>query len=181
VEEMRPEQHSRLDTIYTQLKRFMGIQETAPRPSPVIPQVETPSQTVNIPQAEKLAQIALTPQAERTQAAFISKPSGTPIPVVESVESIVVKPATGDKKGAKKPPPEPVKPLNIVSEIDEILQDMITGTPLLERGLQLVETPSHSIAVWIDKHQFENIEAVKDPEVQQVIHAAVKKWENKPL
>jgi hypothetical protein len=170
LDEMRPEQRSRLDTIYTQLKRFMGIQETAPRPSPVTPQVETP------------AQVALTPQVVKpAQAAFISQPSGTPIPIVERAETIVVKPATGDKKGAKKPPPEPVKPLNIVGEIDDILQDMITGTPLFERGLQLVETPSHSIAVWIDKHQFENIEAVTDPEVQQVIHAAVKKWENKPL
>ena len=103
-----------------------------------------------------------------------------PKPTPPGPETIVIPAAAGDKKGAKKPLPEPIKPLNIIGEIDEILQDMITGTPLFERGLELVETPAHTIAVRIDSHEFESIDAVTDPDVQQIIRAAVKKWENKP-
>jgi hypothetical protein len=158
VDEMRPDQRSRLETAYSQLKRFMGVQDTGPRPVTTVPQAEMPA-----------------------QAGFISQTPITSVPVAVSAETIVIPPATVDKKGGKKPPPEPIKPLNIVGEIDDILQDMIAGTPMLERGLQLVETPNHTIAVWIDKHQYENIEAVPDPEVKQIIHSAVKKWENKPL
>jgi len=155
--EMRPDQRSRLETCYSQLKRFLGVQDTAPRPTPVAPAVTQP--VVEIPIPEEPIK---------------------PIPAKISFETIVIPAAAVDTKSGKKAAPEPIKPLSIVGEIDEILQNMIDGTPYLERGLQLVETPSHTIAVWIDHNQYETIDAVPDPEVRQVIHAAVKKWEAKP-
>jgi hypothetical protein len=158
LSEMRTDQRSRLETCYSQLKRFLGVQDTGPRPTMAIPRVEQPEPEV-----------------------FIAPEPVKPIPAKINLGALVVPAAAVDKKGGKAPAPEPIKPLSIVGEIDEILQNMIEGTPLLERGLQLVETPNHTIAVWIDKHQFENIDAVTDPEVQQVIHAAVKKWEDKPI
>jgi hypothetical protein len=158
VDEMHPEQRARLETVYSQLKRFMGVQDTVQRQATITSLTEQPAVTAIIP-----------PEPVK------------PIPAKLSLETIVVPSASLDKKGGKKTPPEPIKPLSIVGEIDEILQNMIADTPLLERGLQLVETPSHTIAVWMDKRQYENIEAVPDPEVQEIIHRAVKKWENKPI
>jgi hypothetical protein len=155
--EMRPDQRSRLETCYSQLKRFLGVQDTGPRPVPTTPPLVQPVKEIPIPEVPI-----------------------EPIPAKLSFETIVM-PSAAAGKGGKKAAPEPIKPLSIVGEIDEILQDMIDGTPFLERGLQLVETPSHTIAVWIDHHQYENIDAVPDPDVQQVIHAAVKKWEDKPV
>jgi hypothetical protein len=154
--EMRPDQRSRLETCYSQLKRFLGVQDTGPRPTPVTPPVVQP--------------VKETPILEEPVK---------PIPAKLSFETIVIPSAAAGKAG-KKPVTEPAKPLSIVGEIDEILQNLIDGTPFLERGLQLVETPGHTIAVWIDHHQYENIDAVPDPEVQKVIHTAVKKWEDKP-
>jgi hypothetical protein len=183
VNEMRADQRSRLETIYSQLKRFMGVQDTTPRPATVTPvavQVEKPAQA---PFTESL--IPSTPsqtiiaQPAPVQSIPARSAPATPVAAVVSPETVVIPPATEDKKGAKNPPPAPVKPLNIVGEIDEILQEMIAGTPLFERGLELVETPAHTIAVWVDSHQFDSIDAVTDPEVQQIIRAAVKMWENK--
>jgi hypothetical protein len=155
--EMRPDQRSKLETCYSQLKRFLGVQDTGPRPIPTASPVVKSVEDFSIPEVPI-----------------------EPIPAKISFETIVL-PAALAGKGGKKAAPEPIKPLSIVGEIDEILQNMIAGTPLLERGLQLVETPNHTIAVWIDHHQYESIDAVPDPDVQQVIHTAVKKWEDKPL
>ena len=156
--EMRPDQRSRLETCYSQLKRFLGVQDTGPRPIPTTPPVVQPIKEISIPEVPI-----------------------EPIPAKLNFETIVIPSVAADKKGGKKAVAEPIKPLSIVSEIDEILQNMIDGTPFLERGLQLVETPNHTIAVWVDHHQYESIDAVPDPDVQQVIHAAVKKWEAKPV
>jgi hypothetical protein len=155
--EMRPDQRSKLETCYSQLKRFLGVQDTGPRPIPTASPVVKSVEDFSIPEVPI-----------------------EPIPAKISFETIVL-PSALAGKGGKKAAPEPIKPLSIVGEIDEILQNMIAGTPLLERGLQLVETPNHTIAVWIDHHQYESIDAVPDPDVQQVIHTAVKKWEDKPL
>jgi hypothetical protein len=210
VNEMRTDQRARLETVYSQLKRFMGVQDTAPRLTPITPvetQIERPTQVPSVKPVTPPAQ----PQIATSQPSPLQTASGQPNPLRPTIaqpapfqpafthsipeqpsipvpplasapilELNVVQPVAVGKKGAKKPLPEPVKPLNIVSEIDEILQDMIIGTPMLDRGLELVETPAHTIAVWIDSHQFESIDAVTDPEVQQIIRAAVNKWENKP-
>ncbi len=183
VNEMRADQRSRLETIYSQLKRFMGVQDTTPRPATATPaavQVEQPSQA---PFTDSFTQPVpsqtITSQTAPVQSTPIRPVPATPLAATVNPETVVIPPSIEDKKGAKKPPPAPIKPLNIVSEIDEILQDMIADTPLYERGLELVETPTHGIAVWIDSHQFDSIDAVTDPDVQQTIRAAVKKWENK--
>jgi hypothetical protein len=193
VNEMRADQRSRLETVYSQLKRFMGVQDTTPRPATVTPAAAQVEQSAQVPFTEPLSQ-PVPAQTFTSQSVPAQTIPAQPAPV----QSIPIRPApatpataavnpktndlpavTEDKKGAKKPLPAPIKPLNIVGEIDEILQDMIAGTPLLERGLELVETPAHTIAVRVDSHQFESIDAVTDPEVQQIIRSAVKNWENK--
>lgn len=198
VNDMRADQRSRLETIYSQLKRFLGVQDTAPRPAPITPASVAVEQPAQVPFTEPLGQPvpsqsnpvqgfssqpaptqSIPAQPARSQTSPAQPVVTTPLKAAISPEDIVIQPPAGDKKGSKKTAPELVKPLNIVGEIDEILQVMIAGTPLLDRGLQLVETPAHTIAVWVDSRRFESIDAVPDPEVQQVIRAAVKKWENK--
>lgn len=203
VNDMRADQRSRLETIYSQLRRFMGVQDTTPRPAPVTPmaaQVEVSAQTsITEPLSQPVFPQTITTQSVPTQSVPTqsiptqSVPAqSTPVqsvPIKSALATPVATPAnpeinaipaiTEDKKSAKKTLPVPIKPLNIVGEIDEILQDMIAGTPFFERGLELVETPAHTIAVWIDSHQYESIDAVTDPEVQQIIRTAVKNWENK--
>jgi len=111
----------------------------------------------------------------RLQPPIQKPPSETPVvPAVESVQPVPVKLSL-----TKKVVTEPIKPLSIVAEIDEILQSSIEATPLAERGLKLLETPSHTISVCIDKQQYQSIDEVPDLNIQEIIHAAVRKWEDK--
>ena len=49
--EMRPDQRSRLETCYSQLKRFLGVQDTATTcPVPTAPPVVQPVKDISIPE-----------------------------------------------------------------------------------------------------------------------------------
>jgi len=78
-------------------------------------------------------------------------------------------------------PPKKTGPLppakSIVFQIDAILQDQISGTPLADRGIRLAEAPGQGVMVWLGLNHFQGIDAVPDPEVQAAIRKAVKTWE----
>ena len=78
--------------------------------------------------------------------------------------------------------PKPSLPLahkSIVSQIDEILQDQISGTALAGRRIKLTEAPGQGVTVWIGLAQFQGIDAVADAEVVAAIRHAVNTWEAK--
>jgi hypothetical protein len=86
------------------------------------------------------------------------------------------------------PPPPPAQKIkdepaalptskSIVSQIEDILQDMIAGTPLEKRDVHLVEDPTHGVVVKVGLERYEGIDSVPDPEVKKVIQAAVQEWE----
>ncbi len=148
INQMRDDQRARLETCYGQLKRFLGVQETA----------------------------AQSASGKSGQQPPIQKPpsSKVVVPAVDTVQPVPIKLPL-----SKKVVTEPIKPLSIVAEIDDILQSTIEATPLAERGLKLLETPSHTISVILDKHQYQSIDEVPDPNIQEIIHAVVKQWEDK--
>jgi hypothetical protein len=131
-------------------------------------------------QLKRFLGIQETPPQAATPATATQPPTWKPLAEASQPEPVsIVPPAAVDKKGSKRPLPEPIKPLNIIGEIDEILQEMITSTPLEEQKLKLAETPAHTISVWIGKQQYQSIDEVPDDNIKQVLHAAVKKWEDK--
>ncbi|MCJ7584206.1 MAG: hypothetical protein MUO30_05495 [Anaerolineales bacterium] len=97
---------------------------------------------------------------------------------------------SGQEQPAKPPIPaktkEPkveqpaVAAFSIVAQIDQILQDRLTGTPLAGRGIHLQESPEGGVMVWVGLQRFEGIDAVLDPEVKAAIRQAVEAWEKKP-
>ena len=66
----------------------------------------------------------------------------------------------------------------MVEEIDEIMQNMIKGTPLENRGVRIAQDRL-GIVVWIGLDHFEGIDAVKDPEIQAALRKAVSEWESR--
>ncbi len=90
------------------------------------------------------------------------------------------------KRPTVKPPVEKPgddqKPLiirsrSIVMQIEDVLQDMLSGSPLESRDVHLLEDPDRGVIVTIGASSYEGIEAVPDPEVKAVIRAAVAAWE----
>lgn len=66
---------------------------------------------------------------------------------------------------------------SIVSQIEDILQDMIDSTPLQHQGLHLIEDPLRGVIVSVGGRQYEGIDAVPEGEARNAIRAAVAEWE----
>lgn len=85
---------------------------------------------------------------------------------------------------ANLPPTPPAKPearasTSIVSQINDILQEILVESPMAERKIALTQEPSMGVVVWVDGVKYSGIDAVPDPAVKELIQAAVRKWERK--
>lgn len=74
---------------------------------------------------------------------------------------------------------EPAKPeaLTIAGQISKIMDEMLEGNPLKEKGVKLIENQKNGVDVWVGMEKFDGIGAVPYPEVQELIRNAVKRWE----
>jgi hypothetical protein len=70
---------------------------------------------------------------------------------------------------------------SIVVQIDNILQEMLTGSTLESRGIRLTEGANMSVIVWVGNEFFQGIDHVPDPVIAQVIRTAVAEWEKRSV
>jgi hypothetical protein len=104
-------------------------------------------------------------------------PEAAPAPI--SVPSAAVPTPTRPAPAAPAKKGETLAPLSMVAQIDEILQQRLTGTPLEDKGIKLVETPGGGVTVIVGIQRFAGVGEVTDPEVQAAIRAAIAAWERK--
>jgi hypothetical protein len=71
------------------------------------------------------------------------------------------------------------KPKSIVEQINDIMQEMMHGTPLENKGVRLVEDPRKGVVVWIGLEPFAGVDAVTDPQVKEALRAAANEWERR--
>ncbi len=76
-------------------------------------------------------------------------------------------------------PSKVAKPLSIVEQINDILQETIKDTPLAGRMIRLVEDPREGVVVWIGLEHFPGVDAVPDPEVKAALRNAANEWERR--
>lgn len=67
--------------------------------------------------------------------------------------------------------------LSITQQISAILEEMLEGTDLKEKGIKLLENQENGVDVWIGMEKFSGIDTVPYPQVRQLIHDAVVRWE----
>ncbi len=70
-----------------------------------------------------------------------------------------------------------VAPKTIAGQISDIIDKMLEGNPLREKGIKLIENSSHGVDVWIGLEKFDGIDAIPYPEVKSLIRQAVAQWE----
>lgn len=70
-------------------------------------------------------------------------------------------------------------PGSIVAQIDSILQTQIVGSPLIEQGIRLLESPEGGVIVLVGMRKFEAIDDVPDDQIKAAIRKAIATWENK--
>ncbi len=73
------------------------------------------------------------------------------------------------------------KPVSMVTQIDDILQEKLPSSPLAGRTIRLFELPGHEIQVVVDAEQFRGIDAVPDEDVRGIIRQSVADWEKRTL
>lgn len=95
-----------------------------------------------------------------------------PTKIKEVVTSEVTPPVLPPKNAEKHK-----RQLSIVEQVDEVLQDLLEGSPLEARKIRLTEMPDKGVTVWVENEHFDGIDAVPDAEVKGMIQQAVRKWE----
>lgn len=70
-------------------------------------------------------------------------------------------------------------PPSIVGQINMILQQRIVNTPLVSRGVSLMESPSGGVNVFVGVKRYEALDDVPDEEIKDAIRAAIAEWEVK--
>lgn len=113
----------------------------------------------------------------------------TPAPLEQtSAKPAPAQPFASTPRATVPPPPaniiapadRPIPPANsIVGQIDAVLQARLAGTPLASYGIFLTESPEGGVIVYVGLKKFMGLDAVPDPNVKEVIRAAIAEWENK--
>lgn len=102
-------------------------------------------------------------------------PLSAPEPAVRPVEvSLPAALAEEPAKAAK-----PSKPLSIVEQINDILQETIKDTPLANRMVRLVEDPREGVVVWVGMTHYPGVDSVPDPEIKAALRKAANEWERR--
>lgn len=105
---------------------------------------------------------ATTPEPAKAQA--VLEPS-----VAEAIQAV--------EENAAEEKPEADKPKTIAGQISLIIDQLLEGNPLKEKGIRLIENSHQGVDVWIGLEKFDGIDAIPYPEVQQLIRQAVAQWE----
>ena len=70
---------------------------------------------------------------------------------------------------------------SIVVQIDNVLQEMLDGSALEDRGIHLDEGANMGVVVWVGNTSFQGIDQVSDPVIATVIRKAVAEWERRSV
>ena len=130
------------------------------------PWLETPASAQPAAQPKP----ASPPQEARARVAS-SPPESTAVPATEPRPT--TPPPVDDEKDSV------TEPQSIVAQIDSILQAQIAGTPLLEKGIRLQESPEGGVIVWVGINKYEGVNEVPDEQIQAAIRSAIATWESK--
>jgi len=73
---------------------------------------------------------------------------------------------------------EPSAGTSIVQQVNALLQQKLTDSPLKDMGIFLMEMPNKGMVVMVGKDQYPDVGSVPQPEIRKFIQAVVIDWEN---
>ncbi|HEX7568007.1 MAG TPA: hypothetical protein VF355_05515 [Anaerolineaceae bacterium] len=144
-------QRQKLESVGRELMAWLGVSETSTAQA-------AEKQEAGGPQERT---IATPPEVQAVEPGW--RPDTAPLlPIV---------PAIKDTK--------PAKPLSIVEQVDEILQEIVAGTPLATRMIRLVEDPKSGVVVWVGLEHYNGVDTVPDPDIKAILRKAGAEWERR--
>ncbi len=103
--------------------------------------------------------------------------SDEPQPV--RLEEVAVQPVKARPAPPATPVEDAVMPVSIVAQIDEILQEFLSLSPLANKKIKLTEDPDQGVMVWVDSQCYSGVDGVPDPEVRALLRKAAQEWEKR--
>jgi len=135
--------------------------------------IGSPPSVVQIPTNEdSFVSNSILNQSETDLPTF---PTPTPTPPKKSMFDLLSRSTQSPPRLARE------TPKSIAAQVDEILQSRIQGTELEQRAIRLMELPGKGMVVMIGLEQYNSVNDVPDPEIQTILRAAVREWEDKML
>jgi hypothetical protein len=110
-------------------------------------------------------------KAQEVPETEVAKPELTPVLNWSVAEALK------EEKEELAPPSGISKPTTIAGQISLILDRLLDGNPLKEKGIKLIENSHGGVDVWIGLEKYDGIDVIPHPEVQQLIRKAVALWE----
>jgi hypothetical protein len=168
-------QQRRLGFISNVLTRWLGSAASEPAPD------------AGLASADQTA--AVSPEAPRQESDWVPaeavsmEPLPPPVPAFMPEGDSGVKPVSTQFPdvvgGILNPTPPPPAPAfkSIASQINDILQEKIAGTPFEGRGITVNDAPDHGVVVTLDGANYPGVKDVPDDAVRSLIRAAVLDWE----
>jgi len=123
-------------------------------------------------------------KAQSNPAAQVPKQEAVQPPVNKSVAPTAIpiaqpNPASAAPSTTVTTVVEPKKAGSIVQQINDILQENLRTSGLINRGIRLVEDTRQGVIVYVGLQRFIGIDAVTDPEIKATIKSAVSEWERR--
>jgi hypothetical protein len=152
---LSPEQRERVVNAVTQMRPWLDGKPaseaiTAAQPSPELPSFKP----LNISTPAQPSVTKITPK----------------IDALRGFRSLL----TNDVKTLSKP-----KSFSIVAMIDEVLQAKLIGSPLMDKAIRLEEGSQGEVIVCVGSQRYDGVSAVPEPEIRDIIKAAITDWEKK--
>jgi len=178
LSELTREQRAELNRLAHTLRRALGeteVVEPSPPPS-ATPEPQPPGPTGETQGAETPAAATLdgVSQLAASQVAApsvsASQAAGPPAPSARERFARLTQPdLRGPGAGEK----------SIAQQIDEILQERLSGSPLEKRAIRLMELPEKGMVVMVGLEQYDSVDAVPDEDIRDLIRQAVAEWERR--
>ena len=182
-----------------EMKKTEPVSEPSPPPAPPAPSDEVSVLDVSMDSAgrlrlklegQRIEASTINPEQRKRIIAVLTQmrpfletstqtptpPLAPPRPAPVSTPSPLPKPAFSPTKAKDE---LIAAPQSIVEQIDMVLQSQMAGTPLMERGIRLQESPEGGVIVWVGMEKFESVNEVPDEQIQAAIRAAIGVWEDK--
>jgi hypothetical protein len=74
---------------------------------------------------------------------------------------------------------KPAAVKSIAAQIDDILQEDLENSHLKNLAIRLLELPGKGMVVMVGLEQYDSVNSVPDPEIRDLIHRAVARWEQR--
>ncbi len=108
--------------------------------------------------------------APATAPPYVGEPASEVKPVSMNLQDVI--------SGIINPSPKPALVFkSIATQINDILQSKIAGSPYEARAIAIKDAPDHGVIVTLDGQSYQGVGDVPDDQVRELIHTAVEEWE----